>query len=1117
MFMLKFQKRSMLLVLGIYLFMGGFSAAEGQQSAQSANETVKRQRQEWFYIQRAYPLGYIPAGARLKVLDELKQLPTARRQPAIAPGAATQLSTTPWTLIGPQPTLPLSNDQFTGYPTVAGRVTALAFDPRDTTDKTIYLGSAEGGLWVTTNGAQTWTPLTDFEPSLAVGSVALDPSTNPTTIYIGTGEENFNNDAYYGAGVLKSTDGGKTWTQDLTFSQASVASPTASGPYIGALAVDPFNNQILLAGVGTSAGSPVTAGIWRSTNGGNTWAIVLPESASGNGTGVVFDANSSGTAYAALGAFVGNSSNGVYKSIDGGATWTPIPPLSINLSSFGRITLAIGPPAASGEPGELLVAIADDSTCSARPTTCSTNLLGLFKSTDGGVSWTRFTKTPDFCGDPNDSTKGQCWYDMALVVSPTNPTEIYAGGTNDFGGDALTVSADGGNTWSPDLYAGNSGSTVNSAGQLHSDTHAIAFPRDGTVLAVGNDGGIWTTTNVGAMSNVTWNDLGGPLAITQFYPGISIVPGSPNTGLGGTQDNGTQLYTGKLEWQQISCGDGASTAITPNGATAYIACAANEGLFSTSIGWAGNGIGTCTTMVTSNCYQADFVPPLAMDPENPSILYFGAQAPSTSAQVVYQTTNGAQSWQRISSDLSGGQAGPQITTIGVAPTDSDVVYAGTNFGTLWQTNNATAGTGSRWQEVNSGLPSRFLTDVVIDPSSPSIAYVAYSGFSSCSACDGNGHLFKTTNGGTSWTNITGNLPDIPVNALVVDPEVTNTIYAATDVGVFATTNGGNTWTPLVTGLPNVAVLGLALDPSTRTLWAGTHGRSMWASQLLQPPTATPSTTSLKFANQDVGSTSAAQIITLANSGAMPLTITGITTSTDFAQTNNCGASLAAGFSCTINLSFIAPATPGAVTGTFLISDNLRTSPQTIALTGTAQDFSVSISPNIATVSRGSSATYTVTVSPVVGSFTNSVSLSCSGLPSLASCSFSPTAVTPGSGPTPATLTLTTTAASSGFQIRGRWPDFPVFSLWLGSLLALLAGVIHAKESRRKLAAAFTFGALVVCLASVIVSCSGGNNAPSGPSASAPSNPGTPAGSYTVSVTGTSNQLQRSATVTLTVQ
>ena len=914
---------------------------------------------------------------------------------------------TQWTSIGPQPTTPSAGDPFSGYPTDAGRVTALAIDPADPTGNTIYLGAAEGGVWVTTDGGQSWTPLTDFQVSLAVGSIALDATTIPTTIYVGTGEENFNGDAYYGAGILKSTDGGKTWTQDATFSQPTDSTPAASGPFIGSIAVDPTNSKILLAAVQGSPFFSIGSGIWQSVDAGLHWINVLSQFSPGAGTSVVFDPNSPGTAYAALGYFAGDTGNGVYKSTDSGTTWTLISPGGT--SGMGRATLTLGPPVAAGKPSELVAAIADASACNSNPNACSANLLqGLFLSTDGGTSWTNLAGTPDFCGDPNDVSQGFCFYDLAVAVSPKDPNVIYVGGTNSLGGKTLAVTTDGGFTWSKDLYAGNNGSAVNSAGQLHTDTHVIVFSSDGKKLYIGDDGGVWETGNVGVTSGITWNGLNNSLSLTQFYPGISTSSMNILT-LGGTQDNDTQLFSGDLGWMETGfCGDGGYTAIS--GIIWYVACAGNEGVWSTEQGvssrWAGNGIGTCTTTIpSSNCYNANFVPPLVVDPTNSENLYFGTN-------VVYQSSDGAFSWQAISPDLALGdsqQFGTFITTLNVSPVDSKIVYAGTADARVWVTLNAGAGSGG-FQEVDTNLPLRYVTEVVADPVGRTTAYVAFSGFSSCVGCDGLGHIFETQNNGQSWTNITGNLPDVPVNALVVDPAFAATLYAATDIGVFSTSNGGVTWSPLGTGLPLVAVLGLTMDSQRRTLLAGSHGRGMWALQLGRPPD-------------------------------------------------------------------------------FFLSANVLTS----------------------SVNAGTSATFTINLLPLSGPFANAISLACSGLPALASCSFSPSSVTPGSAAATSTLTISTTAPVAATEVQRKPWDFPgTFFIWLGSVLALLAATIAAKRAVKKTAAAFTFSALVICAGATLMACGGGGTNHTS------AQPGTPVGTYTITVTGSSNQLQHSVTIQLSV-
>src|SRR5229473_3268981 len=256
----------------------------------------QRERDEWFYSQRSYPRTQIPAGARLNAIAEMKRIDRAVRaihqQPpeaaAIDGSVAATLDASTWTSIGPRPT-----DLGSIYVT-AGRVNAIAIDPRD--NNVVYMGAAEGGVWKTTDGGINWKPLTDGEASLASGAIVIDP-TNPDTVYVGTGEENFAFDSYYGAGILKSTNGGASWMNIV-------------GPFtrttIGALAISTSNNKILLASS--------RIGIFRSADGAATWTQIM----AGVGTGVLFDPTNGNIAYAALGNISGSASNGVFRSTDGG-------------------------------------------------------------------------------------------------------------------------------------------------------------------------------------------------------------------------------------------------------------------------------------------------------------------------------------------------------------------------------------------------------------------------------------------------------------------------------------------------------------------------------------------------------------------------------------------------------------------------------------------------------------------------------------------------------------------------------------------------------------------------------------------------------------------------------
>ena len=263
----------------------------GQARRQDVVDDQQAEREAWFYGQRAYPLGRIPTGARLKALAEIERINQEARTAGLSPRA---LIAEGWTSIGPQPTNPGSQ-----YVT-AGRVNSIAIDPNNS--NTLYIGAAEGGVWKSTDGGQTWTPLTDAQPSLADGAIALDPS-NSDIVYVGTGEENFAIDSYYGAGILKSTDAGATWK--------NLVGPFLHA-FIGSIAVSPANSQVLLLSSDT--------GIWRSSDAAASWTQVLD----GTGTAVLFDPSNGDVAYAALGNPFGNFNNGVYRSTDGGRTWQSI-------------------------------------------------------------------------------------------------------------------------------------------------------------------------------------------------------------------------------------------------------------------------------------------------------------------------------------------------------------------------------------------------------------------------------------------------------------------------------------------------------------------------------------------------------------------------------------------------------------------------------------------------------------------------------------------------------------------------------------------------------------------------------------------------------------------------
>jgi hypothetical protein len=880
-----------------------------------------RARAQWFHDQRAYPFKYIPSGALQKAIQQrdamkLRQRAGAGLQPLSVinfPGDGL------WHLMGPQPTnRPFGNvtgGGNSGYPTTSGRVTAIAVDPTDATGNTVYIGGAAGGVWKSTNaattavGGPTWTALTDAQPSLAVGSIAIDPN-NHLTIYVGTGEDDFNIDGYYGAGILKSTDGGNTWTQLGASTFTGSQSSFVGGAQVGAIAVQPGNSSVVLAAVDFFDGNDPRGGVYQSLDGGATWHQPIAGGQGAAGTSLVFDptsvaTNNAATVYAALGdPFSGVTNNGVWKSTDSGAHWTKLAG-GLPSSNVGRITLGYAA-STKGATATIYAAIASASTNSS-------DFLGLFKTVDAGGTWTAVSAAPAFCNH-------QCFYDIAVGVSATDPKVVVVGGgafTDNF--TSLFETTDGGTTWTGSGTAANDFSGPAAGTHPHVDTHAIVFTPQGTTsrLYVGNDGGVWRTDNpLPAGVSPTWVDLNPQLAITQFYPGPSAGIADENYGFGGTQDNDTELFSGTLAWTGVqACGDGGFTAIdTQTPTTVYTTCApgSGPGLVAQSV-FNGTVLAGPTPSfvaadngIAGSGDQSEFIPPLTIDENNPTTLYYGTCR-------IWQTFNSAASWNAITGDLASGtntlgapcSGAGNITTIDVPQKTSNIVFAGTSNGTVWRTGPITS-----WTEIDNlvpgQLPKRHVTAVrgKRGDTTGNIAYVAFSGFGSCTGCDGKGHVFKTINGGTAWTDISGDLPDAPVNDIIVDHQGTPThdaLYIATDVGVFscenpeAATNTCSNWTVIGDGLPNSPVLGLAMRRSSRILRAATHGRSMWEIQLtdVQPP-AVASISSLTPAAVMVGAGTAAVTVTGVNFSPSTKVLifgsgTGITTT--FVNTTQLNVSL----------------------------------------------------------------------------------------------------------------------------------------------------------------------------------------------------------------------------------
>jgi len=780
-----------------------------------------------------------------------------------------------WAFIGPEPTAPPPGGLAGTSGNTAGRVTAIAIDPTDPSGKTVFIGVAQGGVWTTTNGGAAWTPLTDNQQSLAIGALAItiDPSNSldarHRVIYAGTGEmaATAAYDAYPGSGVLKSLDGGLTWTQ--TCQGPAFTNPTCpfEGPFtdgffpgggarVGSLAVNSNNSQLILAGVQIYSSSSITGqagrpGIYCTNDAGATWAQIIPSGLTGTALATSLFYVSPTTAYAALGDYLGDPTNGIYVSQNADQVcskqiWSRVAGSGLpSQTRMGWIDLAPAPNAVNRQT-ILYSGIADTNSS-------SDNLLGVFRSADGGNTWVQLSNVPDFC-----ATK--CWYDMVMGVDPADST----GNTVFFGGGASSTPA--GTTLLRTTDGGQSVGDFSGVGDgtiIHIGQHAIAFTPSGSEVYIANDGGVWSSTNAAnpatASGSQTWNDLNNTMAISQFNPGISMHPSDPGLAFGGTQGNGTQEYqiggSGSSWTDTRTCTDGGYTVVDPNEqTTAYLSCAGFSGqaqIFKSTL--AGQS-GTFALLSSSNSIGNQPnnskdplapIPPLIIDAQRAEHLYYGTY-------LLFEATDGGATWNAVSGDLtSGGLAnGFALTTIAMAPLSGGAynLYTGANDGTVEMAANVIPGSSPTFLKISNGLPTRTISKIVADPSDTSgkTVYAAFAGFSVDQSIDGSptdlkGHIFKTTNGGAAWTDIgchTSNcaaplvtdLPDLPVNDIALDPDDISghsTIYAATDSGVYVSIDGGATWAKLGNNLPNVPVLSLALHEPSRTLRAATHGRGAW--------------------------------------------------------------------------------------------------------------------------------------------------------------------------------------------------------------------------------------------------------------------------------------------------
>lgn len=692
---------------------------------------------------------------------------------------------------------------------VGGRTRAILVDRRDASGNTVLAASVSGGLFRTTNFTNptpTWTIINDFLPNLAISSLVQD-NANPNIMYAGTGEGWFNIDAVRGRGIYKSLDGGLTWT--VLPSTIVTAPADSTYEFVQDLAID--NNGALYASLRNQSGN--ARGVKRSVDGGNTWTQVLGLPLPGFSTGRASDLEvaSNGDVYACLGIFgrgsIWKSSFATHGANTGGlGTWVEVTP-PWQMTRF-RIELAVAP----SNPLRLY-AVGQDSA--------SDQVIGVWRSFNGGTSW-------DSVGAPaafNNGVNSQTWFNLIMAVDPANPDVVLAGGLD------IAKSTNAGANW-----------TTISAGTVHVDQHVLLYVSS-TRLVNGNDGGVYYSDNINQAAPIFSNKNNG-YNITQYYA-CDHHPLNANYFLAGSQDNGTHRFTspGVNSATTATGGDGGFCHIRQTDGLLQITATTGNNYFRSTNGGAsfaslGGGI---------NNNRGQFINPTDFD-DNTATLYCGDDP---GQYYVISGLAGTPSSLIASVPTIGTR---EVTAVRVDPFSANTIWIGASLnGTPMVLKLTAANTTSPTVAASSPIPvpsGANISSIDIDPANGNHVVVTFSNFGVIS-------VWESTNGGLSYSNIEGNLPDIPVRWGLFAPANAQLsgagggnggILLGTDLGVWTTSviNGSaTTWAPNNTGLANVRVDMLRWRPSDNTVTAATHGRGLFTTVLPTVATGLPNTSNTR--------------------------------------------------------------------------------------------------------------------------------------------------------------------------------------------------------------------------------------------------------------------------------
>lgn len=669
-----------------------------------------------------------------------------------------------WQELGPV-TMP---GNLTGQPNGLGRLNGIAFHP--TNANIFYVAAPSGGVWKTTNGGTSWTPLTDTLPTLGASCLIVHP-TSPNTIFLGSGDRDAGDAP--GLGVLKSTDGGASWT----FANSGMGNET-----VGDLLMHPTNSSILIAAT--------TDGIYRTTNGGTSWTKTSPNS--NDFKDLEFKPGDPNTVYAVGSGFF-------YKSTNNGVSWTSI---TSGLPNTGRYVIGV-----SANNANYVYVVSGGSN----------GLIGCYRSTNSGTSFSTRSTSPNILGysETGNDTRSQAWYDLAIAVNPTNANEIYVGGIN------IWKSINGGTSWTLNAHWVGGGFTP----EVHADIHALNYNPLNSRLYCCNDGGLYYTAN----SGTSWPEISSGLAIAQVYK-LGQSATQKSLIINGYQDNGT-AYVSNGTWNTVIGGDGMECIVDPT----------NNGYMYGALYY-----GNITRKSPSSFYFEDiagdqingineeggWVTPYILHVTNSNTMFAGYKNLWRSTNVK-ATNSTSVTWTKISTSL-GGSNSYNITVLEQSEANSSILYLAREDDKLFRSDNINSTTPT-YTNLSSGLPAAYTpSDIEAHPTNQNIVYMTFYK-----------DVYKSTNKGASWTNISGNLPNISMNCLVFDTTSTiEAIYVGTDAGVYYKDNTMTNWIPFMSGMPAAAeITELEIyynsNPLISSIVASTYGRGLWQSDLYAAGNATP--------------------------------------------------------------------------------------------------------------------------------------------------------------------------------------------------------------------------------------------------------------------------------------